>query len=220
MLSISHELRTPLTGIRGFAEALADGVTTGTEVPAAGAVVLAEATRLERLVSDLLDLARLGAQDFRIDLAEVDLAEVVRQAGEVWAQRCAAEGVAFGLQVQGAPRVRTDATRVRQILDGLCENALRVVPTGAPVVVALRVEGTLAVLEVRDGGPGLTEDDRAVAFDRSVLYDRYRGIRRVGTGVGLALVAGLARRLGGTAEAGAAAEGGARFTIRLPLAGP
>ena len=72
LLSVSHELRTPLTAIEGFAEALADGVTTGADVPAAGAVVLAEAQRLERLVRDLLDLARLGAHDFHIDLAPVD----------------------------------------------------------------------------------------------------------------------------------------------------
>ena len=73
------------------------------------------------------------------------------------------------------------------------------------------------MLQVRDGGPGLTPEDLAVAFERSALYERYRGVRRVGTGVGLALVAGLAARLGGTAEAGRAPEGGACFSVRLPL---
>jgi two-component system sensor histidine kinase BaeS len=72
-------------------------------------------------------------------------------------------------------------------------------------------------LEVRDGGPGLTPEDCAVAFDRGVLYARYRGIRKVGTGLGLALVYGFATRLGGTASAGRAVEGGACFTVRLPL---
>jgi two-component system sensor histidine kinase BaeS len=74
-------------------------------------------------------------------------------------------------------------------------------------------------VQVRDGGPGLTDDDCAVAFDRSALYERYRGVRKVGTGVGLALVAGLARRLGGRAEAGRAPEGGACFSVNLPWAG-
>ena len=73
------------------------------------------------------------------------------------------------------------------------------------------------MLQVRDGGPGLTAEDCAVAFEPSALHDRYRGTRRVGTGIGLALVGGLAARLGGTAEAGRAPEGGAAFTIRLPL---
>ena len=72
------------------------------------------------------------------------------------------------------------------------------------------------MIAVRDGGPGLTEDDLPVAFDRSVLYERYRGVRQVGTGVGLALVGALVGRLGGTVNAGHAPEGGAAFTVRLP----
>lgn len=73
---------------------------------------------------------------------------------------------------------------------------------------------------MRGGGPGLSDDDLAVAFERSALYERYRGVRRVGTGFGLALVQGLALRLGGKAVAGRAPEGGARFSVRLPVDGP
>jgi signal transduction histidine kinase len=178
--------------------------------------MLAEADRLERLVSDLLDLARLGAQDFRLDIADVDLAALVTEAGQVWRARCEAVGVAFAVHTDGPLPVRTDPVRVRQILDGLAENALRVTPAGAPIVFEARAEPGWGVLEVRDGGPGLTQDDCAVAFERSVLYERYRGVRRVGTGVGLALVHGLATRLGGCAAAGRAAEGGACFSVRLP----
>lgn len=218
LLSVSHELRTPLTAVKGYAEAIADGVVPAGELAATGRTMLAEASRLERLVSDLLDLARLGAQDFRVDLLPVDLVELVREAGRVWAARCSREGVQLGVEAPVGPLVaRTDATRLRQILDGLAENALRVTPAGAVIVLAVAREGAEAVLQVRDGGPGLTPDDLAVAFERSALYDRYRGVRRVGTGLGLALVAGLASRLGGTASAGSALEGGAAFTIRLPL---
>jgi signal transduction histidine kinase len=197
---------------------LADDVVPAEAVAPTGRVLLAESARLERLVSDLLDLARLGAQDFRIDATEVDLAELTRQAATVWADRCAREGVGFAAELPAGPvLVRTDPTRVRQIIDGLAENALRVTPSGRPIVFALRAEGDAgAVLQVRDGGPGLTDDDCQVAFDRAVLYQRYRGVRRVGTGVGLALVAGLARRLGGRAEAGRAPEGGACFSVYLP----
>lgn len=217
LLSVSHELRTPLTAVKGYAEALADGVVPPGEVAATGATVRAESARLERLVSDLLDLARLDARDFRIDPGPVDLADLVREAGRVWQSRAAPAGVRLVVEVPPEPLVvRTDAARLRQILDGLAENALRVTPAGAPLVLAARRDGAEAVAEVRDGGPGLTPDDLAVAFERSALYDRYRGSRRVGTGIGLALVAGLARRLGGRAEAGTAAEGGARFSIRLP----
>ena len=111
----------------------------------------------------------------------------------------------------------TDPTRVRQIIDGLAENALRVTPAGAPVVLGLYELAGAAVLQVRDGGPGLTAEDCAVAFERSVLYERYRGVRRVGTGVGLALVHGLPPASAAPRTAGRAAEGGACFTVRLPL---
>jgi two-component system sensor histidine kinase BaeS len=110
-------------------------------------------------------------------------------------------------------QVRTDPGRVRQVLDGLLENALRVVPASAPVVLAVRPGG---VLEIRDGGPGFTDEDLAVAFERGALYQRYRGVRNVGSGLGLALAGRLVRRLGGTIEAGHAPEGGARFTVVLP----
>jgi two-component system sensor histidine kinase BaeS len=221
LLSVSHELRTPLTAITGFAESLADGVTSGADVRPVGSTMLGEARRLERLVSDLLDLARLGAQDFRIDLQPVELTALLRAAGEVWRARCEAVGVAFHAELPPHEiGTVTDATRLRQIVDGLAENALRVTPAGAPIVLALYAQSGYAAVQVRDGGPGLTPEDCAVAFERSVLYERYRGVRRVGTGVGLALVHGLATRLGGTAEAGRAAEGGACFTVWLPLHDP
>jgi two-component system sensor histidine kinase BaeS len=221
LLSVSHELRTPLTAITGFAESLADGVTTGADVAPVGRTVLGEARRLDRLVSDLLDLARLGAQDFRIDRHPVDLTALVASAGDVWRARCEAVGVHARVDLPHHPVLCiTDPTRVRQIVDGLAENALRVTPAGAPMVLGLYELPGAAVLQVRDGGPGLTPEDCSVAFERSVLYQRYRGVRQVGTGVGLALVHGLSTRLGGTAEAGRAPEGGACFTVRLPLTEP
>ncbi len=219
LLSVSHELRTPLTAVRGYAEALADGVVPEEDVRRTGGTVLAESQRLDRLVSDLLDLARLGAQDFRVDAVDTDVGRLVAEASEVWRDRCAAEGVRLVLEISEEPLdVVSDPGRLRQIVDGLAENALRVTPEGRPVVFAARREADRVVLEVRDGGPGLTDDDLQVAFERGVLYDRYRGVRRVGTGLGLALVAGLAERLGGRAVAGHAIEGGARFAVELPLA--
>jgi two-component system OmpR family sensor kinase len=220
LLSISHELRTPLTAIRGYAEALADGTIAPEAVSGVGATLESESQRLDHLVSDLLDLARLQADRFRLDLADVDLSALMRQAATVWRDRCAVEGVVVREEISDDLTARTDATRFRQIVDGLAENALRVTPSGAPIVLALRgVDGSVE-LEVRDGGPGLSDDDLDVAFERGVLHDRYRGVRPVGTGLGLALVGGLAQRRGGTARAQHAPEGGAGFTVRLPLTGP
>ncbi|HEY0813984.1 MAG TPA: histidine kinase dimerization/phospho-acceptor domain-containing protein, partial [Pseudonocardia sp.] len=90
LLSVSHELRTPLTAVRGFAESLADGVVTGRDVIPTGATIVAEATRLDRLVGDLMELARLEADDFRLDLMPVDLGALAREAAAVWHARCRA----------------------------------------------------------------------------------------------------------------------------------
>jgi signal transduction histidine kinase len=149
----------------------------------------------------------------------VDLRGIVDGAAETWRHRCASAGVDFRVEATDADViVFADPQRLRQALDGLLENALRVTPQGAPLVVATRAEaGGQAVLEVRDGGPGLTDEDLPVAFERSALYERYRGVRQVGTGLGLAIVHRIVERLGGSIEAGHAVEGGARFTIRLAL---
>lgn len=220
LLSVSHDLRTPLTGIRGYAESLAEGIVPAKDTARVGGVVLGEARRLERLVADLLDLARLDADQPRLELHRADLVALGRDVEDIWSKRCAEVGVQFSL-VTGADAVwvTTDPARVRQLVDGLLENALRVTPAGRPVFVEVRAEPDGAsVVEVRDGGPGLTDDDLEVAFTPSVLHERYRGIRPVGTGLGLAIVGRLAALLGGKVEAGHADEGGARFTLRLPPA--
>ncbi|MET0132383.1 MAG: HAMP domain-containing sensor histidine kinase [Kibdelosporangium sp.] len=214
LLSVSHELRTPLTAVRGFAESLADGVVTGAEAADVGRTITNESQRLERLVGDLLDLARLSADDFRLDIVRVDLTGVARETAEVWSARCAREDVVFRAELPDHPVFAdTDPRRLRQALDGLMENALRVTPAGRPIVLAL---AATPVFQVRDGGPGLSEEDYRVAFDRGALYRRYAGIRPVGTGLGLAIVHGLVTRMGGTVRAGAAPEGGAGFTVALP----
>ncbi|GAB2471936.1 sensor histidine kinase [Jatrophihabitans fulvus] len=219
LLSVSHDLRTPLTAITGYAESLAEGVVPADDTARVGDAMRREAHRLDRLVGDLLDLARLGAQDFRVDVAPVELVALADDAARVWADRSAATGVELRYERPDGPvRTVTDAARVRQVLDGLFDNALRVTPGGRPVVLAVRDEAGAAVVEVRDGGPGLTDDDLAVAFEQGALFRRYRGVREVGTGLGLAIVHRLVTRLGGSVEAGHAVEGGARFTVRLPSA--
>ena len=217
LLSVSHELRTPLTAIAGYTEALSDGVVDSEDVQEIAQIMRSESERLQRLVSDLLDLSRAGAIEIRLTPTHVEMTDLIREAGQVWEDRCEREGVRFTLvNPSSSLPVTTDPLRVRQIIDNLCENALRVTPEGQPLVLELRDAPGGVDLEVRDGGPGLTEDDLTVAFEPSALHDRYVGIRPVGTGVGLALVGTLAARLGGTAAAGRAAEGGARFTVHLP----
>ncbi|WP_432983464.1 histidine kinase dimerization/phospho-acceptor domain-containing protein [Dactylosporangium sp. CA-233914] len=218
LLSVSHELRTPLTTIRGYAEALADGVVGEEGAQRAGQTVLDEAERLDRLIADLLVLARLEAADLPIEMVEVDLTALLATAAEAWGGRIAAAGLVLRTELPPyAVPVLTDPGRIRQIIDGLLENALRVVPAQAPVVLALHTGPSTARLEVRDGGPGFTDEDLAVAFERGALSRRYQGVRKVGSGLGLALAARLSGRLGAQIAAGHAPEGGAKFTVTFRL---
>ncbi|WP_231988075.1 HAMP domain-containing sensor histidine kinase [Nakamurella panacisegetis] len=219
LTSVSHELRTPLAAIGGQADALSDGIVAADEVPQVGRTIRAESARLERLVSDLLDLARLGADSFRLDPAPCDLVALVREMTGVWQVRCEQRGVPLVVSVPPAPVVVvTDARRLRQVLDGLAENALRLLSPGQPLVFSLAVSDAV-VLQIRDGGPGLDAGDYAVAFEQGVLHERYRGRRPGGAGLGLALAHSLVTRLGGSISAGPAPEGGACFSVVLPFSG-
>ncbi|HEY5230477.1 MAG TPA: HAMP domain-containing sensor histidine kinase [Galbitalea sp.] len=215
LLSISHELRTPLTALRGYAEAISDGMVGPADLPGVGEVLMAETTRLDHFVADLLELARLEADDFTITPIEVNLGELLRASRDAWLGRAAAIGVRLTVETQDVS-LRSDPRRLRQIVDGLVENGLRVSPEGSSIRIAGWTDPSGIAIEVRDGGPGLTADDAAVAFERGVLRERYRDSRPVGTGLGLSIAARLVARLGGTIRAGTAVAGGAVFTVTLP----
>jgi two-component system OmpR family sensor kinase len=234
LLSVSHELRTPLTALQGWAEALADGLVEPEQLPEVGRVLAGETGRLERFLGDLLDLARLEADDFRLHVTATDLAALGGEAAAFWSgsrsgPRSASqpgEAAELRWEAPGPPHeqvfVDTDAFRVRQLVDGLLQNALRATPRGGTVVLAVRpaADGG-AEVQVRDSGPGLTEEDVRVAFDVGALHARYRDTRPVGSGLGLAIAHRLAGRLGGTlAVEGHGPEGGAAFTVTLPPAAP
>jgi two-component system, OmpR family, sensor kinase len=208
LLSVSHELRTPLTAIRGYAEAVEDGVVDPRE---AAATVTAEARRLERLVKDLLDLARMNRTDFSVHNAEIDLAEVVEDAVRRYQQQAAAFGVSIAAVTDGPALADADADRVLQVVSNLVENALRLTPPGGQV----RVAAAPGELRVEDTGPGLAETDREHAFERFYLHERYGRERPVGTGLGLAIVKELTLAMGGTVEVESRPGELTVFTVRL-----
>jgi two-component system OmpR family sensor kinase len=209
--SVSHELKTPLTSIRGYAEALEEGAVSPAE---GGRVVAAEADRLERLVQDLLDLARLERAGFVVEHRPVDLAAVGAAAIQRHLPRAQELDVALTCtSVSGAWGIG-DEGRLLQATSNLIENALRLTPPGGAVEVRTR-PGTIAV---RDTGPGLAAEDLPRAFERFYLYDRYRSQRPVGSGLGLAIVKELTTAMGGGVTAAGRRGGGAEFEIRIPTA--
>lgn len=216
LLSISHELRTPLTALRGYAEAISDGMVAPDALPGVGQVLLTETSRLDHFVADLLELARLEADDFSISPADVNLGDILRASRKAWLGRAAGLGVTLNVETQDV-HFRSDPRRIRQLVDGLVENALRVSPEGSSIRLAGWSDPSGVTIEVADGGPGLRPGDAEVAFERGVLRDRYRDSRPVGTGLGLSIAARLVGRLGGSIRAANAVAGGAVFTVTLPI---
>jgi len=212
LLSVSHELKTPLTAIRGHAEALGDGVL---EPSAAGEVIEREARRLERLVGDLLDLARLRRRSFAAVSEPIDLADVAASAVERHEPVARALGVELGVVAAPDAVALGDPGRVLQALSNLVENALRTTPRGGSV----RIVAGPGRLEVVDDGAGIAADDLPHAFERFYLYDRSAGGPRVGTGLGLAIVRELAEAMGGGVDVRSEVGVGSAFVISLPVPG-
>ena len=208
LLSVSHELKTPLTAIRGHAEGLSDGVVAPER---AGEVIERETHRLERLIRDLLDLARLRRRSFDVALAPVDLGAIADDAVARHAPQAQLYGVDLESRIEPGAGAIADAGRTLQALSNLVENAIRCTPKGGAVVI----EAAPGRLTVTDNGPGLAADDLDRAFERFYLWDRYGADRPVGTGLGLAIVAELAEAMGGEVTVASTPGAGSTFTLVL-----
>jgi signal transduction histidine kinase len=210
LLSVSHELKTPLTAIRGYAEGLEEGALPARE---AAATIAAESRRLERLVGDLLDLARMRKAEFSVRREPIDLGAIAREALRRYESQARDFGVT--LEADGAEHAPAtgDADRTLQIVSNLVENALRLTPAGGSV----RIVAAPGLLRVEDTGPGLGAEELERAFERFYLYSRYGRERPVGSGLGLAIVKELADGMGGSVEAASSPGLLTVFSVRLPL---
>jgi signal transduction histidine kinase len=206
LLSVSHELKTPLTAIRGYAEGLGEGVFDADE---AALTIGLEASRLERLVRDLLDLARMNRSEFSVRREHVDLAEIAREA--VLRHEVAAQQFEVALSAEGSESwVEADHGRLLQVASNLVENALRETPAGGSVTVRAEPGRLL----VSDTGPGIPLADVPRAFERFYLYDKIGKERPVGSGLGLAIVKQLTRAMGGEVHVASGADG-TTFSVSL-----
>ena len=214
LLSVSHDLRTPLTSIRGYAEAISDG--TAPDVGRAAAVITRESRRLERLVADLLDLARLDARSFSLVPVDVDLGHAAE--GAVTAAQPQAERLGLGYTVAVPSQrvtVSADPERLGQVIANLLENAQKFART--TVAVSVGAAGDRAELAVEDDGPGIADEDLPHVFERLYVSAHRPTRSENGSGLGLAIVHQLVSAMGGTVRAERAASGGARLVVDLPL---
>lgn len=211
---LAHELRNPLVNIRGDLEAAEDGLVA-LDAYLVGSL-LEETSLLERLITDLGDLALAESGFLRLHPHDSDLAEIATQVAS--AQRTAADaaGVTLVVAADRPAPVYADATRIRQALTNLVTNALRYTPSGGTVRIAANVDGRDATLEVTDTGSGIDAQHLPHLFDRFYRADPSRTRATGGTGLGLAITKTLVEAHGGTITVASEPGQGTTFTIRLP----
>jgi signal transduction histidine kinase len=215
LMSVSHELRTPLTAIRGHVDALREGLVQDPETRQASLdVIAAEADRLERLVGDVLDLAKLDAHRFTVLREEVDMGRLLEQVYAAFGEEAKRRRIDYRCDATASPVIVTDGDRVFQIVSNLVSNAFRWTPDGGRVSLALAsANGTVSV-SVEDTGPGIKQQERERIF--RPFWSRDGG----GTGLGLAIARELAVALGGRIVLESEPGEGSRFDLVLPATPP
>jgi signal transduction histidine kinase len=211
LMSVSHELRTPLTAIRGHVSALLEGVVDDpTERAASLETVEAEAQRLERLVGDILDLAKLDTHRFTVMTEEVDMAQLVEQAFERYREEARRRSIEYRQDVRARPVITSDGDRVLQVVGNLLSNAFHATPDGGRISLELAQRNGTVHVAVEDTGPGIPVELRERLFRPFVSQTGG------GTGLGLAIAKELSVTLGGRIDLASEVGKGSRFELVLP----
>jgi signal transduction histidine kinase len=216
--NVSHELKTPLTSIQGFAQALMDGTADNEEAQQKAAnIIYEESDRLRRLVDDLLDLARMDAEQAVFMRRPVDLNALIQRVVDGLGVTAKERGVELvGLQ-QSLPPVIGDGDRLAQVLTNLIDNAIKHSRSGGQVRVEGQADQQWLVIRVIDQGQGIPPDELSRIFERFYQLDKARsGGRGRGAGLGLAISREIIRAHGGELTAESQMGVGSSFTIRLP----
>ncbi len=211
LMTVTHELRTPLTAIRGHVAALREGVVEDPELREASlAVVAEEAARLERLVGDVLDLAKLEAHRFTVLEEEVDMKRLIDRAYTSFSEEARRRSIDYREEVRAEPVIVSDGDRVLQIITNLLANAFRWTPDGGRIGLELAAANGTVSVAVADTGPGIARRERERIFRPFFSHDGS------GTGLGLAIARELAVALGGRIELETEEGVGSRFELVLP----
>jgi signal transduction histidine kinase len=211
LMSVSHELRTPLTAIRGHVDALREGVAEDPEARAASLEVIArEGARLERLVGDVLDLAKLEAHRFTVHTEEVDMERLCDQAYNAFGEEARRRSIDYAKRFEAQPTILSDGDRVLQIISNLLSNAFRWTPDGGRVQLELSASNGRVSVAIDDSGPGVAIEEQERIFRPFWSRDDS------GTGLGLAIAHELAAALGGSIALDSRPGEGSRFELVLP----
>ncbi len=212
----SHELRRPLAVLRGNLELLRGDAIPGDERQTIIEETDEESRRMSRILADLLMLSQVDAR-LILQMQPVDLAQLVQSVAEHERQRFPDREITIAPNGAAPVVVRADEQRVRQLLENLLENAARYTDASAPIELSLHRNGRFAVAEVRDHGPGMSNDESKHAFERFFRGSRGRRSHADGSGLGLAIVQHIAEAHGGGVALNSSPEGTV-VKIELPLA--
>jgi two-component system sensor histidine kinase BaeS len=211
---IAHEMRTPVTNIRGWLEAAEDGVVPlDRELMSS---LLEEALLLQHVIDDLQDLSAADAGELRLHPLVVDLADLLPAVADAFAEAADRAGVTLAVHAPPA-LVFADPIRLRQAVGNLVTNAIRHTPAGGSVTVSGRTESDGQVIDVADTGPGLSDAERAMVFERFWRAEKSRSRQTGGSGLGLSIVRKLIEAHGGTVSVTSTPGQGATFSLRLPV---
>ncbi len=215
--NVSHELKTPLTSISGYAETLLTDTPEPETTRRFLGTILDNARRMQRLVDDLLDLARIEAGRWQPEPEPVDVQEAAWEMWNELAERAAAGAVQFEVDVTpGAGTVMVDADALRQVLTNLLDNSLRYTPRGGRIICRSRIEGSGMAVSVADNGTGIGHEHLPRIFERFYRADHSRSREEGGTGLGLAIVKHLVEAHGGRVYAESERGVGTTVTCWFP----
>lgn len=216
---VAHELKTPLTVVRGCAEVMSDGAVPEKEFPEYCRRILRETDAMSRLVSDLLDVARLRAGRISFSLRDVELSYLGQSVCENLRTVSDPKGVRLEFESCGDPLpvLSMDYDRIRQLLVILLDNGIKHTPEGGCVTLSVGRFGDRVKIFVRDTGKGIDEADLPYVFERFYKADASRGGLAVGSGIGLSVAQQIVRLHGGTLSVSSQKGRGTCFTADLPL---
>lgn len=219
MADVAHELRTPLSNIRGYLEAVRDGLLQPDQ--ATIDTIYQQVLYLTHLVEDLRILALADAGALRLYMEPDSLEEVLHRSVEAMRPRAEARGISLSLQIaQAIPLVRMDRTRIAQVVANLLENALAHTPKDGSVSVLTEMVGDRARVTVADTSEGIPPEHVPFIFDRFYRIDPSRSRATGGAGLGLTIAKKLVEAHQGSIWVESTPGQGSRFTFELPLAGP